>query len=103
MVLGNGEAFATGWDYRAGRWRVVMLGALPTARERHFAGSAHGMTTLVAAEGMTRRAPAALTGSGDASASRDLVGVWRGFSRACWLGLQTGALESGAWPGWLRH
>lgn len=71
-----------------------MLGALPTARERHFAGSAHGMTTLVAAEGMTRRAPAALTGSGDASASRDLVGVWRGFSRACWLGLQAVAIES---------
>ena len=23
------------------------------------------------------------------------MGVWRGFSRACWLGLQTGALESG--------
>jgi hypothetical protein len=44
---------------------------------------------------MTRRAPAALTGSGDAPASRDLVGFWRGFSRACWLGLQPGALESG--------
>ncbi len=44
---------------------------------------------------MTRRAPAALTGSGDASASRDLVGTWRGFSRACWLGLQTGAIERG--------
>jgi hypothetical protein len=44
---------------------------------------------------MTRRAPAALTGPGDAPASRDLVGVWRGYSRACWLGLQPGALESG--------
>ena len=44
---------------------------------------------------MTRRAQAALTGLGDASASRDLVEYWRGFSRACWLGLQTGALESG--------
>jgi hypothetical protein len=49
-----------------------MLGALSTARERHFAGSAHGMTAMVEAEGMIRRAPAALTGPGDASASRDL-------------------------------
>ena len=44
---------------------------------------------------MPRRAPSALTGSRDAPASRDLVGFWRGFSRACWLGLQPGALESG--------
>jgi len=51
-----------------------MLGALPTVRERHLAGSAHGMTAMVVAEGMTRRAPAALTGSGDAPASCDLVG-----------------------------
>ncbi len=58
------------------------------------------MTAMVEAEGVTRRAPAALTGSGDASASRDLVEYWRGFSRACWLGLQTGALESGALPRW---
>lgn len=72
-----------------------MLGALPTAHERHLAGSAHGMTAMVEAEGINRRAPAALIGPGDASASRDLVGLWRGFSRACWLGLQTGALESG--------
>ena len=56
------------------------------------------MTALVVAEGVTRRAPAALTGTGDATASRDLVGVWRGFSRASWLGLQTGALESGDVP-----
>ena len=53
------------------------------------------MTAIVEAEGVTRRAPAALTGPGDASASRDLVGIWRGFSRACWLGLQTGSHESG--------
>lgn len=53
------------------------------------------MTAMMEAESITRRAPAALTGLGDASASRDLVGVWRGFSRACWLGQQTGALESG--------
>jgi hypothetical protein len=33
------------------------------------------MTALVQAQGMTRRAPAALTGSGDASASRALVGL----------------------------
>jgi hypothetical protein len=72
-----------------------MLGALPTAHERHIAGSAHGMTAMVEAEGMTRRALAALTGPGDASASRGLVGLWRGFSRACWLGLQTVAIESG--------
>jgi len=51
-----------------------MLGALPTARERHFAGSAHGMAAMVEAEGVNRRAPAALTGPGDATASRDLVG-----------------------------
>jgi len=72
-----------------------MLGALPTARERQLAGSAHGMTAMVEAEDMYRRAPAALTSPGDAPASRDLVGHWRGFSRACWLGLQPGALESG--------
>ena len=53
------------------------------------------MTAMVEAEGRTRRAPAALIGPGDASASRGLVGHWRGFSRACWLGLQTGAIESG--------
>lgn len=53
------------------------------------------MTAMVEAQSMPRRAPAALIGPGDASASRDLVGLWRGFSRACWLGLQTGALESG--------
>jgi hypothetical protein len=41
------------------------------------------MTAMVEAEGRTRRAPAALTGLGDASASRDLVELWRGFSRAC--------------------
>jgi len=41
-------------------------GALPTAHERDLAGSAHGMTTMVEAEGMNRCAPAALTGSGDA-------------------------------------
>ena len=58
-----------------------MLGALPTARERHLEGSAHGMAAMVEAEGMTSRAPAALTGSCDASASCDLVGFWRGFSR----------------------
>ena len=72
-----------------------MLGELPIARERHLEGSAHGMAAMEEAEGMTRRAPAALIGLGDASARRDLVGVWRGFSRACWLGLQSGALESG--------
>lgn len=50
-----------------------MLGALPTARERHFAGSAHGMTAIVEAEVRTRRAPAALTCLGDALASlRDI-------------------------------
>ena len=59
-----------------------MLGALPTAHERHLAGSAHGMAAIVEAEGVTRRAPAALAGPGDALASRDLVGFWRGFSRA---------------------
>ena len=58
-----------------------MLGALPTARERHLAGSAHSMTAMVEAEGMTRRASAALTGPGDAPARRELVGFWRGFSR----------------------
>jgi len=80
-----------------------MLGALPTARERHCTGSEHGMTAMVEAEGMYRRAPAALTGSGDARACRDLVKLWRGFGRTCWLGLQTGAVESGAWPGWWRY
>ena len=45
---------------------------------------------------MNRRAPAALTGPSDALASRDLVGHWRGFSRACWLGLQIGAIGSAA-------
>jgi hypothetical protein len=50
-----------------------MLGALPTARERHLAGSVPGMTTMVVAEGMNRRAPAALKGLGDAPASRNLV------------------------------
>lgn len=60
---------------------MVLLGALPTAHERHIAGSAHCMTAMVEAEGMTRRALAALTGPGDASASRDLVELWRGFGR----------------------
>jgi hypothetical protein len=41
-----------------------MLGALPTARERHLEGSAHGMAALVEAEGVTRRAPAALANPG---------------------------------------
>jgi hypothetical protein len=40
-----------------------MLGALPTAHERQLAGSAHGMTAMVEAEGITRRAPAALIGA----------------------------------------
>jgi hypothetical protein len=52
--------------------KAVMLGALPTARERHLAGSAPGMTALVEAESMTRRASAVMDGSGDASARRDL-------------------------------
>ena len=36
------------------------------------------MTAMVEAEGMTRRAPAALTGLGDASARRDIISltVW---------------------------
>lgn len=71
-----------------------MLSALPTARERHLAGSAHGMAAIGEAEGMTRRAPAALISAGDASARRVLVEFWRGSSRACCLGLQNGALES---------
>ena len=61
----------------------------------HCAGSAHGMTAMAEAEGMTRRAQAAQDGPGEASASRKLVRLWRGFSRACWLGLQTVAIESG--------
>lgn len=66
--------------------------AMPVcARGRHQGR----MTAMVEAEGMKRRAPAALIGPGDAPASRGLVGIWRGYSRACWLGLQTGALESG--------
>ena len=40
-----------------------MLGALPTAHERQLAGSAHSMTAMVEAEGITRRAPAALIGT----------------------------------------
>ena len=70
-------------------------GALPKARKRHLAGSAHGMTTLVEAEGMNRRSPAAPNGPGDALARRGLVGVWRGFRCASWLSLQTGAIDSG--------
>ena len=58
-------------------------------------GGVHGVAAMVEGEGMTRRAPAALDGLGDASASRELEGHGRGFGRACWLGLQTGALESG--------
>ena len=56
-------------------------------------GGVHGVAAMVEGEGMTRRAPAALDGLGDASASRELEGHGRGFGRACWLGLQTGALE----------
>ena len=33
-----------------GAKRAVMLGALPTARERHLEGSAHGITAMVEAE-----------------------------------------------------
>ena len=45
--------------------------------KRHSAGSAHGMTAMVEAEGMNRRSPAALTGAGDASASRDITSLTR--------------------------
>jgi len=62
-----------------------MLGALPTARERHLAGSVPGMTALVVSGGMTRRAPAALDGLGDASARRDLIGLWWSFSYECYF------------------
>jgi len=58
-----------------------MLGALPKAHERQLAGSAHGMTAMVEAEGMARRAPAALIGAGGGGGRRQQKKGCSGSSR----------------------